>query len=126
MLHAPSRSSSYLLFLRRRCFFLFFYLAPLNCQLDELLKDSERIRDARAEERAPDALLPLGDSDDYSAPVQAKAIDLGNVRDFAVGRFVPRSLAHCSLAAAFFLWWIVRGMCPTQMLAVGDRVSCSL
>lgn len=48
-------------------------------QLDELLKDSGAIREAREEGRTPDALLPMGAADDYKAPVQAKGIDLGIV-----------------------------------------------
>lgn len=53
-------------------------------ELDDLLKDSEGIRAARAQERDPGALLPLGDSDDYVAPVQAKPLDLGKDDAFGV------------------------------------------
>ncbi|CAM9877477.1 unnamed protein product, partial [Ectocarpus sp. 12 AP-2014] len=45
--------------------------------LDDLLKDSDAIREAREEGRTPDALLPMGAPDDYKAPVKAKGIDLG-------------------------------------------------
>ncbi|CAM9290025.1 unnamed protein product, partial [Ectocarpus sp. 6 AP-2014] len=45
--------------------------------LDDLLKDSDAIREAREEGRTPDALLPMGAPDDYKAPVEAKGIDLG-------------------------------------------------
>lgn len=50
--------------------------------MDELLKDSGAIRAAREEGRTPDALLPVGAADDYSAPVKAKEIDLGLVSAF--------------------------------------------
>ncbi|CAM9950507.1 unnamed protein product [Scytosiphon promiscuus] len=44
---------------------------------NDLLRDSEAIREAREEGRTPDALLPIGAADDYKAPVKPKEIDLG-------------------------------------------------
>lgn len=68
-------------------------------QLDDLLKDSEGIRAARAQERDPGALLPLGDSDDYVAPVQAKPLDLGKVGGWVDGN------NNCS--QIFHLWVVI-------------------
>lgn len=57
-----------------------FLSLPAPHQLDELLKDSGAIRVARARDRPPDALIPLGQSDDYTAPVVERPLDLGTVR----------------------------------------------
>eukprot|EP00904_Undaria_pinnatifida_P005490 jgi/Undpi1/2070/HiC_scaffold_12.g05456.m1 len=66
-------------------------------ELDDLLKDSEAIREAREEGRTPDALLPMGAADDYTAPVQPKAIDLGialavDLLDLDIGEAQPASV----------------------------------
>lgn len=89
-------------------------LSPLPSeQLDDLLKDSEAIREAREEGRTPDALLPIGAADDYRAPVKEKPIDLGIVSFLLGTSFFPLSgpkvMAWLLWSSYSFVWLVLWG-----------------